>query len=293
MILESEIDNWEKCFNCIFAFYYMRGNFLCNIRNIKAREKELKGEKRKDYIYMGNNDSCDCFIPRPDGCAELYDQNKPICYFTKEDGLSYDTYEEHLDRFKNQIRKVENQTQRDIKRIRQNLGYNWTFSTSKEFVLIRDKLKEKIRIKANKYRCSECKNIFPYNLIQVHHIIERCHFGSNSPANLEIKCKFCHSLETYKLMTKKEKIPLIIQFRKVCSINYRGWKKEIKKLHRKKRIFKKLKRRQKERLERAKRKILFWKKYYLQTKRWNVERIQKRKRLREELEKKHKTLDKF
>jgi 5-methylcytosine-specific restriction endonuclease McrA len=39
--------------------------------------------------------------------------------------------------------------------------------------------------------CEECGNE-NYNILQVHHIIERCNGGTNDESNLELLCPNCH-----------------------------------------------------------------------------------------------------
>jgi len=71
--------------------------------------------------------------------------------------------------------------------------------------------------------------------IEVHHIIERCYDGSDSPANLVILCKVCHDIETLKLLVKisNRKNKEITQkeiFKKIIRTNHKVWAKRLKKI---------------------------------------------------------------
>jgi hypothetical protein len=168
----------------------------------------MKLEKKH---LMKNTDKCEYFISRPDCSAEIYESGKAIIYKYRENGVGFISNEER-EKYNEQIKKIEQDLKISIKISR--FEYRWTFGSSKPYIFDRNRYLNKIK-KKFRYKCQDCKRIFHLREIEVHHILERSKEGTDSPGNLKILCKYCHDIQTRKLMSKKEK-PFLLLLWKLC-----------------------------------------------------------------------------
>ena len=64
-------------------------------------------------------------------------------------------------------------------------------------------LKRRVKERDN-WTCKEC-NLFDKDIMEVHHIKERCKGGKDNMKNLQTLCPNCHARKTYKLLRDRKK----------------------------------------------------------------------------------------
>ncbi len=191
-ICEVDIIDWECCFNCVFAKKWRNEKYSCRLLQLLKLSKRYNG--RITVFTKGN---CKFLIKRPKFCAETHG-SLAIIYNKQNNGVQNLTngneWNTNYLNMLEEIRQILSLT--DLTAVNKN--YSWSFTTSKKYILIRNKIFESGNIRAIKYICEHCRKKFYYKGIEIHHIRARSQNGSHSTANLEILCKPCHKIETFK-----------------------------------------------------------------------------------------------
>ena len=194
-ISEDNIFDWNCCFNCVFAKKWRNEKYTCRILQL------LKLKKRyTERITVFTEGKCNYLIKRPKFCAEtygclviIYNKQKAGVVDLNERDKWHENYMSKLERIRIELNLP------DL--IAVNKNFSWSFTSSKKYVLIRNKISERGNLRALKYACELCKKKHYYNSIEIHHIQARSQNGSHSTANLEILCHFCHRYKTLKLFS--------------------------------------------------------------------------------------------
>ena len=209
VILEDDISNWECCFNCAFAYKIRKETYGCKIRTQLRRQDPTLP---KDYNRVKTPNTCEYFFRRPPFGAETYGY-RVILYYPQEEGVKKFMFTKEYSKACEEVEEICKNLK--AKNIRPLLGFKWSFSSSRTYALTRNRIINGLWKESHgKYKCGNCGKLKKYANIQVHHIRERTKSGSHTTANLKILCYYCHSLETWKLMTKNDEIPLWIRWRK-------------------------------------------------------------------------------
>jgi hypothetical protein len=197
-ITEADILDWECCFNCVFAKKWRNEKYSCRILQLLKRQKRYTGR-----VTVFTQGKCSHLIKRPDYCAETYG-SRAIIYNKQNNGVinlnNMNNWHENYMILLGMIRLKLNLT--DL--IAVNKNFSWSFTTSKKYILIRNKITESGNLRAIKYYCEHCRKKLYYKGMEIHHIRPRSQNGSHSTANLEILCKPCHKNETLKLFSQKD-----------------------------------------------------------------------------------------
>ncbi|GAH68917.1 unnamed protein product, partial [marine sediment metagenome] len=207
---------------CVFARLW-GGKYICSIKKSTEKHKQ----SIRPYQVEKDNDPCEYFIKRHKFCAESYGK-KAILYYPQKLGVEIIGYKDIKDKVEQIKQKLKLKFPPEYYT---QTYYHWTFSTSRDLALQRNEL-----LNNGRYVCGHCKKVCKYDDdIEVHHIIERTFYGSDSPANLIVLCKVCHDIETLKLLVKisNRKNKEITQkeiFKKIIRTNYLLWSKRLKKI---------------------------------------------------------------
>ena len=194
-ISEDHIFDWDCCFNCVFAKKWRNEKYTCRILQLLKLQKRHPGR-----VTVFTKGKCQHLIKRPKFCAETYGC-LVIIYNKQNNGVvnlnNNDKWHENYMRKLEKIRLELNLP--DL--IAVNKNFSWSFTSSKRYVLLRNKISMRDNVRALKYVCERCKNKYYYKSIEIHHIRARSQDGSHSTANLEILCNYCHKYETLKLFS--------------------------------------------------------------------------------------------
>jgi len=194
-ISEDDIFDWDCCFNCVFAKKWRNEKYTCRILQLLKLQRSYTGR-----ITVFTRGKCNYLIKRPNFCAETYGivviiynkQRKGVVNLNQRDKW-HENYMRKLEKIRLELNLP------DL--IAVNINFSWSFTSSKKYVLIRNKITERGNLNVLKYVCELCKLKFYHRNIEIHHIRARSQNGSHSTANLEILCNSCHGYKTLKLFS--------------------------------------------------------------------------------------------
>lgn len=222
VILEENIPNWNCCFNCVFAKKMRMSSYICQVREFLYKDDPNFKKLRK----VDKSDCCEDLITRPKFGAETFGY-AVILYHPRRAGVKkFEFNEAMIDYYNEKIERVK--TKYNIPHLTPSLGFGWSWTSIKYYPLQRNRIiygldNQKGRYK---YKCTECQRL-SYD-VEIHHIVERHKGGSDTTANLRILCLYCHSLETWKLMTGKTDVSNWVKWKKAIEIKKRLWEEKWK-----------------------------------------------------------------
>jgi len=221
VILADDIPNWECCFNCVFA-HQRSGRYICHLKwYIKKYVENEKTKFLNPAFRVRTTDSCEYLITRPKFATELYGNAVILYPFQKHGVKKFSSTELFKLVYEPQLRSL--QKKLGLKILPKfKLGYSWTFSSSGKHALIRNQLCNN-GVRKGKFTCNHCKKKFYYDEVEIHHIMERTHKGSDTTANLMALCLWCHDLETWKLVTGNTNITTELRWRKLIESRFKLW----------------------------------------------------------------------
>jgi hypothetical protein len=199
-ITEADILDWDCCFNCVFAKKWRNEKYSCRILQLLKTQKRYTG-----CVTVPTQGKCRFLIKRPESCAETHG-SRVIIYNKRNNGvININQENEWHENYVNSLEEIRVKLNlADLIAINKN--FSWSFTASKKYILIRNKLNGSGNLRAKKYICEHCRNKFYFKDIEIHHIRARSQNGSHSTANLEILCRQCHKNETQKLFIKTDRI---------------------------------------------------------------------------------------
>lgn len=194
-IHEDKIIDWDCCFNCVFAKKWRNEKYSCRILQLLKLEKRYSGR-----ITVFTKGKCKYLIKRPVYCAETHG-SLAIIYNKQYRGvINLDNRNKWHENYMNKLNEIRQQLSLiDLTAVNKN--FSWSFTASKKYVLVRNKIVESGNLRVIKYICEHCYKKFYYRGIEIHHIRARSQHGSHSTANLEVLCRPCHKNETLKLFS--------------------------------------------------------------------------------------------
>ena len=192
---EVDIFDWDRCFNCVFAKKWRNERYTCRILQLLKSQKRYSGR-----VTVFTKGKCTHLIKRPEGCAETHG-SLVIIYNKRRKGVENITErDEWHENYMSKLEKI--RLELNLPELAAvNKNFSWSFTSSKKYVLIRNKLAERGNLSALKYVCERCKLEHYYKSVEIHHVRARSQNGSHSTANLEILCNSCHRYETLKLFS--------------------------------------------------------------------------------------------
>jgi len=196
-------------------------SYICAIKeHIHKRDPDFKQLRKVDRAH-----SCPDLITRPKFGAETYGY-PVILYRPQEEGvMNFSLREDEKKEYEDRIQKIKDKY--GILNFKPSLGFGWSWTSIKWYSLKRNRKLHNLK-ETGKYKCDECGRLFYGDDVESHHIMETTQGGSHTTANIRVLCLYCHAIETWKYITKREIVPDWVKWKKAVEIKKRIWEEKWK-----------------------------------------------------------------